>query len=72
SNNTALRELFSEVSVMVDPHNYFEMAERLKELITSHRMRESLASKAQVWAEKLTWDVCARKTLAFYEECSAP
>ena len=71
SNNTALRELFSEVSVMVDPHNYFEMAEKLKELITSYRMRETLSTKAQVWAERLTWDVCARKTLAFYEEFAA-
>ncbi len=68
SNTSSLREIAKEAGITVDPHNYYEMAEKMKELITTHRLRDQLRDKGLEHVRMFSWELCARKTLALYTE----
>ncbi|MCD6386455.1 glycosyltransferase family 4 protein [Candidatus Sumerlaeota bacterium] len=68
SDIPALREIASDVAVFVDPTNYYLMAEKLKELIISHKLRHQLQEKSLQQARHFSWESCARKTLHLYKE----
>jgi glycosyltransferase involved in cell wall biosynthesis len=68
SNTSSLREIAKEAGITVDPHNYYEMSEKMKELITTHRLREELRDKGLEHVRMFSWELCARKTLALYTE----
>ncbi len=68
SNVPALMEVAGEAAISADPYNYYELAERMKELITSHRLREELQQKGLSHIQKFSWTLTARKTLRVYEK----
>ncbi len=68
SNTSSLREIAKEAGITVDPHNYYEMAEKMKELIMTHRLRDQLRDKGLEHVRMFSWELCARKTLALYTE----
>ncbi len=68
SNTSSLREIAKEAGITVDPHNYYEMAEKMKELIMTHRLRDQLRDKGLEHVRMFSWKLCARKTLALYTE----
>lgn len=67
SNIPALTEVANETAMSMDPYNYYEMAERMKDMITSHRLREELQQKGLANAAKFSWRLTAQKTLRVYE-----
>jgi len=68
SNTPALREVSGESALFMDPYNYYEMAEKMKDLITSHSLREQLERKGLSHIQKYTWKLTAQKTLRVYEK----
>lgn len=68
SDTPALSEIAGEVAIMVDPNNYYLLAEKMKELITSHKLRSQLSEKSLRQAQNFSWESCARKTLKLYTE----
>ena len=67
SNIPALKEIAEDAAMTIDPYNYYEMAERMKDLITSHQLREQLQQKGLVQVQKFSWRLTAQKTLRVYE-----
>jgi glycosyltransferase involved in cell wall biosynthesis len=67
STTPALKEITEGAAMTMDPYNYYEMAERIKDLITSHREREELRQKGLLHVQKFSWVLTAQKTLRVYE-----
>jgi len=67
SNTPALVEIAEEAAITIDPYNYYEMAERIKDLITSHHLRDNLQQKGLAHVQKFSWNLTAQKTLRVYE-----
>jgi glycosyltransferase involved in cell wall biosynthesis len=68
SNTPALKEIVDDAAIVTDPYNYYEMAERMKELITSHNLREQLQQKGLNQVQKFSWALTAQKTLRVYQK----
>ncbi|MCX7766369.1 MAG: glycosyltransferase family 4 protein, partial [Candidatus Sumerlaeia bacterium] len=68
SNAPALKEIAEEVAITVDPHNYYLLADKMKEVIISHKLRSQLSEKSLQQARNFSWENCARKTLKVYKE----
>jgi glycosyltransferase involved in cell wall biosynthesis len=68
STTPALKEITEGAAMMMDPYNYYEMAERIKDLITSHREREEMLHKGLLHVQKFSWVLTAQKTLRVYEK----
>lgn len=68
SNAPALKEIAEEVAIIVDPHNYYLLADKMKEVILSHKLRTQLSEKSLQQARNFNWENCARKTLKVYKE----
>ncbi|OQB21394.1 MAG: Mannosylfructose-phosphate synthase [candidate division BRC1 bacterium ADurb.Bin183] len=68
SDIPALHEIAEEAALFADPYNYYEMAERMKDLITSHTLRETLQQKGLAQVNKFSWRLTAQKTLRVYEK----
>jgi len=68
SDNSALVEIAGEAGVIVDSNNYYQMAEKMRELITSHRLREDLQKRAFDVSRRYSWDLTAKKTIKVYED----
>ena len=67
SDTSALREIVGDAAITVDPTNYYALAERMKEIITSHKIRSQLKERALNHVRNFSWESCARKTLNVYE-----
>lgn len=67
SDIPALHEIAEEAAMFANPYNYYEMAERMKDLITSHTLRETLQQKGLAQVNKFSWRLTAQKTLRVYE-----
>ncbi len=70
SDTPSLKELAGEVAVMVDPTNYYLLAEKLKEVITSHKMRKQMRERSLRQSQNFSWERCARKTIDLYQKYS--
>jgi glycosyltransferase involved in cell wall biosynthesis len=68
SDTPALNEIAGDVAIIVDPTNYYLMAEKIKELITSHKMRHRMQQDSIRLVKNFSWESCARKTLKLYTE----
>lgn len=71
SNAPALVETARDAAVIVDPENFPQMAERMKEIITSHKLREEYRIKGFQTAKLFSWTMTAKKTLKVYEDLAA-
>ena len=68
SNTPALKEISEDAALSADPYNYYEIAEKLKDLITSHKLRDQMSQKGLSVITKFTWKLTAKKTLRLYEK----
>lgn len=68
SNNAVHREIVGNAGVFFDPDNYYQMAELIRELITSYKLRNEFRDKGFELASRFTWELTAKKTLKVYEE----
>jgi glycosyltransferase involved in cell wall biosynthesis len=68
SDTASLREIAGESAILVDPENYYAIAEKMKDLIVQHSLRERLREKSLAQAKQFSWDLCARKTLNVYKQ----
>lgn len=72
SSTPALKEIAGDAVFTVDPYNYYEMAEKMKDLITSHRLRSEYSHEGLQHVKKFSWRLTAKKTLRVYEEITGP
>lgn len=66
SNVSALPEIAGDAAVYVDPNDVGDIAAKLLRVLVEQPFRESLKSLARAQAARLSWDDCARETLAVY------
>lgn len=68
SNVSSLPEVIGEAGLQVDPRNTEEIAEALRRMLDDAALRDELAQKGAARAKMFTWDECAAKTIAVYED----
>jgi glycosyltransferase involved in cell wall biosynthesis len=68
SDTPSLREIAGESAVLVDPQNYYALADKMRDLIVQHSLRERLREKSLAQARQFSWELCARKTLNVYKQ----
>ncbi|MBN1900145.1 glycosyltransferase family 4 protein [Candidatus Sumerlaeota bacterium] len=71
STTPALLEITGDAAATTDPYNYYEIAERIKDLITSHRERDEFLQRGLLRVHKFSWALTAQKTLRVYEKLFA-
>lgn len=70
SSTSCLPEIAGEGALLVDPKSVAEMTTALDRLLTSPSLRESLASAGRRRAAGYRWELCAQRSLAFFERAA--
>jgi glycosyltransferase involved in cell wall biosynthesis len=68
SSRGPMPEVLGDAGMYFDPENPAELALRLRELVASHELRETLAQRAFERAQEFQWSRCAADTFAFLAE----
>jgi len=68
SNATCLPEVNGDAAHYFDPLDPKDMAEKIKEVLTNKKLRESLIKKGYKQAAKYSWQRMAEQTLAVYKK----
>jgi glycosyltransferase involved in cell wall biosynthesis len=68
SNNSSLPEVAGDAAVLADPKSSNEIRAALERLLTSPSTRCELAKNGIARAQPYRWDVCARRSLQFFEK----
>ncbi len=66
SNNSSLPEVVGDAAILVDPDKPDELYRAMREALTDHELRETLAKKGLEKAKEFDWMVTARKTLKVF------
>jgi len=66
SNVSSLPEIAGASAVLVDPRSDQEIRGGLERLLTSPSLRTALGKQGATRAQDFRWDLCARKSLAFF------
>lgn len=66
SNVTSIPEVAGDAAILVDPLNTDEIADGLHKILTDPDLRKALIDKGMERDKVLSWDSCARATLASY------
>lgn len=69
STKVAIAQRMKDCCMLVDPHNYHEIANGIKTLLTDLTLREKQLSRGYERLSEFTWEICAQKTLDVYREC---
>jgi alpha-1,3-rhamnosyl/mannosyltransferase len=67
SNASSLPEVAGDSALLVDPKSAVELASALVRILTSPTLRADLSNRGRERAARFTWDVCARRSLCFFE-----
>lgn len=70
SNVSSLPEVAGEAGLLVDPRSTAEIRDALEKLLLSPSLRAQLAARSLAEARRFTWDICAKKSWAFFERLS--
>lgn len=62
------REVAGDAARYVDPHDTGAMIQALEELLSDEGLRRSLAERARSRAQEFSWEECARRHLALFDE----
>lgn len=65
ADRTGLPEILKDAGVYFDPDKPDSIAEALQKLIKNPSLRQTLGERAYHYALNYTWEICARKTMAF-------
>jgi alpha-1,3-rhamnosyl/mannosyltransferase len=68
SNVSSLPEVTGDAAVLVDPKSPAEIAAGLEKLLSSPSLRERLACEGKQRAALYSWEECARRSMAFFEQ----
>ncbi|MFA6098170.1 MAG: glycosyltransferase family 1 protein [Patescibacteria group bacterium] len=67
SNVSSLPEVAGKAALLVNPEKELEIANALKKLLASKKLRDDLRQKGFRQVKLFTWEKCARETIAVYE-----
>ena len=68
SNTTSLPEVAGGAALCVSPTNMGDIAESMQRLIDDEALCLNLRQKGLIQAKRFSWEACARKTTAVYEQ----
>ncbi len=71
SNVSSLPEAGGDAALYVDPLNTDDIAEKIKEVIDSKKLRDDMREKGYAHLKKFSWEKTARETLRILEEIAA-
>ena len=67
SSVSSLPDVAGDAGLLVDPHSTAEIRDALDRVLLSPSLRAQLAAKSPTQARRFTWDICAKKSWAFFE-----
>ena len=67
SGVSSMPEIAGDGAVLIDPKSVEELRAAMTRLLSSPSLRESLAVKAKLQAERYRWEDCASKSWAFFD-----
>jgi glycosyltransferase involved in cell wall biosynthesis len=70
SNVSALPEIAGDAALLVDPRSLQELRDALSRLLLYPELRTRLSIRGRERAERFRWEVCAAKSLQFFQEIS--
>ncbi len=68
SNTSSISEITGNSCILVEPDNYYKVAEKMRDLIMSHKFRNDIRDKGFDLASKFKWEHTAKKTLKVYQD----
>lgn len=66
SNNSSLKEIARDATLLVDPNNYQEIAHSILAVINSNQLQQELISKGKRRAKEFSWEKTAEQTIEAY------
>ncbi|MBM3333693.1 glycosyltransferase family 4 protein [Candidatus Sumerlaeota bacterium] len=70
-DTSSLREIVADRGVLVDPMRPSKIAEGIVHVLTDEGLRAHCVERGLEFARQMTWERCARQTLAVYEDVAA-
>jgi glycosyltransferase involved in cell wall biosynthesis len=67
SNTSSISEVTGEAALLINPHDMYDLAEKMKTVLNSPDLRAKMSRDGLKQASKFTWERCAAETLAAYE-----
>lgn len=68
ADTSSLRELVAGRGFLVDPKSASDIARGILQALSEKTLREEYVQRASDFARKMTWEQCARETLAVYQK----
>lgn len=68
SDVSSLPEIAGEAAILVSPTETENISRALEKVLTDRDLQSELSKKGIIQAKKFSWEKCAEKTLALYEE----
>ena len=68
SDMSSMSEILGEAGIYFNPLDIDSIADRLKKLIKSDKLRKRNGLKSMSIARKYSWDLCANETLQFLKQ----
>ncbi|MBI2327794.1 glycosyltransferase family 4 protein [Candidatus Curtissbacteria bacterium] len=66
-----LEEVYGEAALYFDPQNPYDIAEKIKEVLTFPKLRKKLIANGQEQVKKYSWQKMAQETLKVYQEVAS-
>jgi glycosyltransferase involved in cell wall biosynthesis len=68
ANTSSLPEVVGDQGVMVDPHDEYDLRDKMEMLLTDNKARTRLKEYGLMRAHMFSWETCARQTLEVYRK----
>lgn len=68
ANVTSMPELYEDAAYYFNPYNVQDMADKINDVLTNKKLRDTLRKKARPQYEKYSWHKMAEETLTVYKE----
>lgn len=68
SNNSSLKEIFSNNALLFDSENPKELKTQILKLLKNRSLHKSLSTSGKAFAKQFTWEKTAKETLKAFEE----
>jgi glycosyltransferase involved in cell wall biosynthesis len=66
TTTTTLPEVAGGAALLFDPHNVIQLQNLLYTVLTNKSLQKQMQKKGIVYTKKMTWELCAKKTLKVY------
>ncbi|HXB68320.1 MAG TPA: glycosyltransferase family 1 protein [Candidatus Acidoferrales bacterium] len=70
SNVSSLPEVVGEAAVLVNPHNVFDIARGIREVLLNEELRSRLIRRGREQAARFSWSWTARQVLEIYRDAA--